>query len=221
MVIDQAKTSNLKIQFQLLPFLCVEAGLLKGCENLDILPSPKYQPLFFAACNMLKEPLEKWLSELEKVPSCIVSDICLPWTSNVALKFNIPRVVFHGICCFTLLCSHNISLSKVHARVVSMSTPFVVPDLPDTIEFTKAQLPEAVKQDSKVWKEAIDQFKESELSAQGILGNTFEELEKIYVRGYEKVAKKVWCIGPLSLHDKLILDNFGKDDSSMIPNLNV
>jgi UDP-glucosyl transferase 73C len=46
MVIDQAKASNLKIYFQLLPFPCVEAGLPKGCENMDTLPSPKYQPLF-------------------------------------------------------------------------------------------------------------------------------------------------------------------------------
>ncbi|RHN49268.1 putative flavonol 7-O-beta-glucosyltransferase [Medicago truncatula] len=141
--------------------------------NMDTLPTPKYQPLFFAACNMLKEPLENWLLELEKLPSCIVSDICLPWTSNVASKFDIPRVVFHAISCFTLLCSHNISFFKVHEKVDSMLTPFVVPDLPDTIEFTKAQLPEVMKQDSKAWKEAIDQFKESKLSAQGILVNTF------------------------------------------------
>lgn len=93
-----------------------------------------------------------------------------------------------------------------------MSKPFVVPDLPDRIEFTKAQLPEAMIQDSKAWKDAVDQFKEAELSAQGILVNTFEDLENMYVKGYEKVAKKVWCIGPLSLHDKLILDRFGRDD---------
>ncbi|CAJ2632496.1 uncharacterized protein LOC123888992 [Trifolium pratense] len=59
-------------------------------------------------------------------------------------------------------------------------------------------LPEAMKQDSKEQKkEAIDQFKVSKLSLQGTLVNTFEELE-IYVRGYEKFAKKVWCIGPMT-----------------------
>ncbi|KAK2418288.1 UDP-glycosyltransferase 73C6 [Trifolium repens] len=71
-----------------------------------------------------------------------------------------------------------------------MSTLFVVPDLPDIIEFTKAQLLEAINQDSKALKVAIVQFKESELSAQGILVNTFEELEKNYVRGYENIAEK-------------------------------
>ncbi|KAJ1418908.1 UDP-glycosyltransferase family, conserved site [Sesbania bispinosa] len=190
-VIDQAKALNLKIQFQVLPFPCLEAGLPEGCENMDTIPSSEYQHLFFYASNMLQEPLEKWLSELETVPSCIISDICLPWTSNVATKFNIPRVVFHIVSCFTLLCSHNISHSKVHERVTSMSEPFVVPDLPDTMEFTKAQLPEAMKQDSKDWKQAIDEFKAAELSAQGILVNTFEELEIMYVRGYEKVARSL------------------------------
>ena len=93
-----------------------------------------------------------------------------------------------------------------------MSKPFVVPDLPDRIEFTKAQLPSANKQDSKAWKDAAEQFKAAELSTEGALVNTFEELEKTYVKGYEKVAKKVWCIGPLSLHDKLLLDKFERDD---------
>ncbi|TKY62080.1 Scopoletin glucosyltransferase [Spatholobus suberectus] len=138
-VIDQAKALNLKIQFHLIPFPSAEVGLPEGCENMDTIPSPQYQPLFFAASNMLKEPLEKWLSELETLPTCIVSDICLPWTTNVASKFKIPRVVFHGVSCFTLLCSQTISHSKVHENVTSMSKPFVVPDLPDKIEFTKAQ----------------------------------------------------------------------------------
>ncbi|XP_061352618.1 UDP-glycosyltransferase 73C3-like [Gastrolobium bilobum] len=213
-VIDQAKASNFKIQFHLLPFPCLKAGLPEGCENMDALPSPEYQPMFFAASNMLKEPLEKWLSELETVPSCIVSDICLPWTSIVASKFKIPRVVFHGISCFTLLCSHNINRSKVHENVTSMSKPFVVPDMPDTIEFTKSQLPEGMMHDSEAWKHAIEQFEAAELSAQGILVNTFEELEKMYVRGYEKVSRKVWCIGPLSLYDKLILDKFERDNNN-------
>ncbi|KAK2364225.1 scopoletin glucosyltransferase [Trifolium repens] len=62
--------------------------------------------------------------------------------------------------------------TTTHNRLVHVNFSY-------TIEFTKAQLPEA-----------IDQFKESELSAQGILVNTFEELEKNYVRGYENIAEK-------------------------------
>ncbi|KAK7396611.1 hypothetical protein VNO78_17738 [Psophocarpus tetragonolobus] len=206
MVIDQAKALNLKIQFHILPFPCLEVGLPEGCENMDTLPSNQYVQLFFAASNMLKDPFVRWLSELETLPTCIVSDFCLPWTADVASRFKIPRVVFQGISCFALLCSHKISHSNVHESVTSMSQPFVVPDLPDTIEFTKAQLPEALLQDSGAWKRTIEIFKAAENSADGILVNTFEELEKMYVQGYEKTVKKIWCIGPLSLHDRLILE---------------
>lgn len=93
-----------------------------------------------------------------------------------------------------------------------MSQPFVVPDLPERIEFTKAQLPEAMMKDSESLKEAIEQFKKAELSSQGILVNTFEELEMMYVRGYGKVARNVWCVGPLSLYEKLMLEKLGRDD---------
>jgi hypothetical protein len=36
------------------------------------------------------------------------------------------------------------------------------------------------------------------------------------VYDYEKVAEKVWCIGPLFLHDKLTFDKFGKEDKNFI-----
>lgn len=198
-IIDYAKNFNLKIQFLSVPFPCKEAGLPEGCENRDSLPSPDLVPNFFKAGNMLQFPLEKWLQELdvESKPSCIVSDLCLPWTYDLSLRFKIPRIIFHGVSCFTLFCSHSISQShyKVLESVTSDSESFSVPDIPDKIEFTKAQLPE-IRQDLKP---LLEKFKEAELSAEGVVVNTFEELEPAYVEGYRKVVKKIWCIGPLSL----------------------
>ncbi|KAI4300365.1 hypothetical protein L6164_033753 [Bauhinia variegata] len=202
-VLDQANALNLKIQFLSLPFPSHEVGLPQGCENMDTLPSPECFPLFFEASIMLQKPLEKWLTELETIPSCIISDFCLPWTANVASKFKIPRIVFHAISCFSLSCSQHINLSGVLEKVTSMSEPFLVPGLPDKIEFTKAQLPEEMKQ-VKDLNSALDQFKAAEASAEGILVNTFLELEPMYVKGYEQVVRKIWCIGPLSLSGKLI-----------------
>ncbi|KAF2289821.1 hypothetical protein GH714_038809 [Hevea brasiliensis] len=196
-IIQYAKNFNLKIQFVSFPFPCQEAGLPEGCENMDLIPSPDLIPNFFRASNMLQEPLEKWLQGLESQPSCIISDICFPWTSDVSLRFNIPRIVFHGISCFTLFCSHILSHHHVLKNVNSDSEPFSVPDIPDRIEFTKAQLPEARKD----LKAVMERFKEAELSAEGVAVNSFEELEPAYVEGYRKVVKKIWCIGPLSLYN--------------------
>ncbi|XP_022745470.1 UDP-glycosyltransferase 73C3-like [Durio zibethinus] len=198
-IIDYAMNFNLKIQFLLLSFPGQEAGLPKGCENLDSLPSLDLTAKFFQASNMLHEPLEKWLQDLESLPSCIISDICLPWTSDLALKFKIPRVVFHTVSCFTLLCSHNIKRYEVQDGITSDSEPVLVPGVPDRIEFTKAQLPESQRKSSDDLNNLVNQFKEAELSASAVLVNSFEEMESGYVKAYQKFVNNLWCIGPLSL----------------------
>lgn len=219
-ILEQAKASNLNIEFVSLRFPGQEAGLPEGCENLDALPSLNLSLQFFAACNMLQKPLEKWLEELESLPNCIISDICLPWTTEIGLKFKIPRLVFHTTSCFCLLCSHNISCSKVLEGVTSESQTFLVPNMPDRIEFTKAQLPEATTKSLDEFTNLLNQFKVAELSAQGIVVNTFEELEPRYVEEYQKVVKNIWCIGPLSLCNKAISDKFERGNKNSIDERN-
>ncbi|KAJ0080667.1 hypothetical protein Patl1_09858 [Pistacia atlantica] len=70
--------------------------------------------------------------------------------------------------------------------------------MPDTIEFTEHQLPMTRSNLSDGFRSRLATFKEAEDSAQGILVNTFEELEPRSVEEYKKV-KKIWCIGPLFL----------------------
>ncbi|KAL4606012.1 hypothetical protein ACB092_09G071400 [Castanea dentata] len=193
-ILEQAKASNLNIEFVSLRFPGQEAGLPEGCENLDALPS--------------------------SLPNCIISDICLPWTTEIGLKFKIPRLVFHTTSCFCLLCSHNISCSKVLGGVTSESQIFLVPNMPDRIEFTKAQLPEATRKSSDEFTNFVNQFKEAELSAQGIVVSTFEELEPRYVEEYQKVVKNIWCIGPLSLCNKAISDKFERGNETSIDECN-
>lgn len=207
-IVDDAKASNLNLEFVSFRFPCQEAGLPEGCENMDNIPSPDLIPHFFEASNMLQKPLEKWLEKVASTPNCLISDYCLPWTSDIALKFKIPRFVFHGISCFTLLCDHNISRSKVLERVASDSQPFLVPNMPDRIELTKAQMPEGTTRSSDDLSALMDQFKVAQSAAQGIVLNTCEELEPKYVKEYQKVVKKLWCIGPLSLGNKLMSDKF-------------
>lgn len=87
-------------------------------------------------------------------------------------------------------------------RVKSDNESFLVPNMPDTTEFTPAQLPELVKQiPGHDLRDLLDRFKAAELSALGVVVNTFEELEPRHVKGYQKVVENIWCIGPLSLYD--------------------
>ncbi|KAK6243799.1 hypothetical protein QUC31_010208 [Theobroma cacao] len=143
-ILDRAIESGLSIRLVEFRFPCAESGLPEGCENFDMLPSFSLALNFFQAANMLKKPVQKLFEELMPRPSCIISDVFLSYTLDIANRFQIPRIVFHGVCCFLLLCLHNLRVSKILERVTSESEYFVVPNMPDTVEFTKAQIPEVI-----------------------------------------------------------------------------
>ncbi|KAK2983728.1 hypothetical protein RJ640_024081 [Escallonia rubra] len=215
-LIERAIKSNLKIQLIALRFPCQEAGLPDGCENLDALTSPDLTKQFFEASAMLQEPLEKVLAKLLPRPTCIVSTNAIPWTREIAQKFGIPRYVFHTISCFTLACSHIIDRSKILETVSSDFESVLVPDMPHKIEFKKSHLPEAMRQNSSELKNILDKMKEAAHSAQGVVVNSFEELEPSYVEMYKNVMKNVWCIGPVSQCNKEIVDKFDRGNKTSI-----
>ncbi|KAA8516605.1 hypothetical protein F0562_016889 [Nyssa sinensis] len=116
--------------------------------------------------------------------------------------------------CFSLLCTHNILNSKVHERVPE-SEPFVVPGLPDRIELTRAQLPGAVNMGDV--KDTRNRIRAAELAADGVVVNSFEELEPAYVEEFRKVrGSKVWCIGPVSLCNKENVDRAERGNRASI-----
>ncbi|KAM7461625.1 hypothetical protein LguiA_029746 [Lonicera macranthoides] len=141
-IIDRERETGLQIELITIPFPWQEVGLPPDCENLDSVPSRDLLRNFYSALNRLQKPLEQHLQEKKPPPSCIISDKCLFWTSQTARKFNVPRLVFHGMCCFSLLCSHNIKLHNSHMSVESYFRHFLVPGLAQKVEITRAQLPE-------------------------------------------------------------------------------
>jgi hypothetical protein len=216
MIIDRAIESGLKIRLFQLRFPCIEAGLPEGCENLDVLPSRDLSKNFFHAASILRQPLEQCLKKLQPQPSCIISDRYLAWTADIACEFQIPRLVFDGTSCFSVTCSHNIHISRIHERV-SGSESFVVPGLPHRIELTKAQLPNAFNPGSVVLKDLHQEIKAAELTAHGLIVNTFEELEPEYIKEYKKLKRgNVWCIGPVSLYNKDNLDKSQRGNKASI-----
>ncbi|GFS45711.1 UDP-glucosyl transferase 73B1 [Actinidia rufa] len=210
-VIDRANKSGLGIRLIPLPFPGREAGLPPNCENMDSLASPDLVENFFEATSMLQHPLEKLLAHLHPPPSCIITSNALPWTSKVATKFRIPRYVFNALSCFTLLCSKLVEESPKNSESVSIS----VRDM--RIEFPKAQLPESMRRNADKLNGMLDQMKEAKRSAQGVLVNSLEEMEPEIVEEYKKVAKEnVWCIGPVSLCNREISDQFHRGNKAAI-----
>ncbi|XP_043702955.1 UDP-glycosyltransferase 73C12-like [Telopea speciosissima] len=203
-IIDRAAESGLRIRLLQLRFPSTEFGLPDGCENLDHVPSRELIKNFLEAASMLQPALEQALQEIEPHPSCLISDMGLSWTSHTALKFGIPRFYFNGMSCFTLFCNQNLLCYKPHESVEYDSKPFVVPGMPHRIELTKDQISGSVRDDIEpFFQEIREQIREAERTSDGVVINSFYELETCYVDEYQKLmGKKAWCVGPVSLYNK-------------------
>ncbi|KAH0751035.1 hypothetical protein KY290_030267 [Solanum tuberosum] len=205
-VIDRAIDSGLLIRVLHLRFPAKEAGLPEGCESVDLLPGLDHRRNFFTAIDMLQDQAEKLLQEMKPKPSCIISDMHIAWTAETADKFQIPRIIFDGMSCFNQLCMHNLYIMKDQNRIPELGH-FVIPDLPDRIEVTKVQLPGAFNPSSVHVQDFRDKIRAAEISAYGVIINTFAELEESYVDEFRKFKDgRVWCIGPLSLCNNESLD---------------
>ncbi|KAJ3686615.1 hypothetical protein LUZ61_015779 [Rhynchospora tenuis] len=199
-IVQRSIESNLPLQFVELKFPSTEIGLPDGYENLDQLERSHFLTLY-EALEQLREPLERYLKDHNIPPSCIISDRCNPWTTEIARSFCLPRLVFHGPSCLFALCDHITSKHKILHDVTDYSEQFVVPDMPLTLRFTKANAPNFFN--APGWEKIRDDAVEAERTADAIILNTFEELEGQFIELYEKeMGKKVWTVGPLNLYNK-------------------
>ncbi|KAI7751520.1 LOW QUALITY PROTEIN: hypothetical protein M8C21_022432 [Ambrosia artemisiifolia] len=202
-VISRAIQAKLKIQLLELQLQLAEVGLPEGCESFDKLPSFEYWKQLLAATDLLEQPAEDLLRALCPPPDCIISDFLFPWTTDVARRLNIPRLVFNGPGCFYLLCMHVAISSNILGTTESGTERVVLPGLPHPVEVTQIQILGSSKAISKDGLGSWARAAEAEKEAYGIVVHTFEELEPEYVKEYKKVKdKKIWCIGPVSLCNK-------------------
>ncbi|KAF5941361.1 hypothetical protein HYC85_022528 [Camellia sinensis] len=215
-IINRAIESGLPLRLLPLRFPSVEAGLPEGCETVDNVRSVVLMKNFYDAIDMLQEPFEQLIEELKPCPCCIIADKHIAWAADTARKFQIPRIIFDGMSCLTLLCSHNLQISKVHESL-SESEPFDLPGLPDRIEVTKALLRMLFNVGSSVQQKFMERARAAEVGAYGVVINSFEELEPRYVDEIRKAkGDKVWCIGPLSLCNKDNLDKAQRGNKAAI-----
>nr|GLL36338.1 UDP-glycosyltransferase 73C6-like [Ipomoea trifida] len=200
--VDFAVESGLKIRLLELEFPAVQAGLPAGCENMDSLPSRNMIKNYFEAAAMLQEPFERLFQDLKPRPRCIISGKNLAWTVETARKFNVPRLFFDGMGCFSFACTQSLHSSRIH-ETVSRFEPFTVPGLTHKIKLTRAQLPEALNPGSEDLIDVRNKIVAAESISDGIIVNTFEELEQDYIQEFKQSkGTRVWCIGPVSACNK-------------------
>jgi UDP-glucosyltransferase 73C len=200
-IIEGAKEKNLSIEFVELNFPNEKFGLPPGCESVDQITNFEHFRAFFEAIYSLNEPLEAFIRCLERPPYCMITDMCNAWTAPVARKFGIPRVIFHGPSCFYISADYNLVHQKVYDSITDVNEYVTVPNFPIKLEVTKAQTPGFLN--SEKFEDMRKMCIEEELTADGVVVNTFLELEQPFVENYEKViGKRVWTIGPICLYNK-------------------
>ncbi|KAK2991554.1 hypothetical protein RJ640_016589 [Escallonia rubra] len=196
---NSAKCTS-QISIRIVKFPAKEAGLPEEIENIDQITSQEVHRKFFNALSMLQEPLEQLLSECS--PHALVADMFFPWTTDLASKFRIPRLVFYGTGFFPMCALGSLMKYKPHKKVTSDTEPFTLPGLPDEIKLTRLKLPPHIRLEFEDdFIRLLRRAKDSAETSYGVIVNSFYELEPPYVDHYKK-EKRAWHIGPVSLCNK-------------------
>ncbi|KAL6848017.1 hypothetical protein ACP4OV_022145 [Aristida adscensionis] len=199
--ITEVETMGLAIQFVKLRFPATEFGLPDGCENVDKIPSRDLLKNFLEACEALREPLAAHLRDKYPPPSCIISDFIHWWTGDIAREFSISRLTFTGFCSFSSLAWYIISRDNLLEHVEDENELITFEGFPTPLELTKARCPGSV---SAIGGEQIRKnILKEEMRCSGVVMNSFQELEPLYIESYEQITgKKVWTLGPMCLCNK-------------------
>ncbi|KAL6218868.1 hypothetical protein ACLB2K_012075 [Fragaria x ananassa] len=196
-------TQRGEIELVLIKFPSAEAGLPQDCESADLITTQDMLGKFVKATFLIEPHFEKILDEHR--PHCLVADAFFTWATDVAAKFRIPRLYFHGTGFFALCASLSVMMYQPHSNLSSDSESFVIPNLPDEIKMTRSQLP--VFPDESEFMKMLKASIEIEERSYGVIVNSFYELEPAYANHYRKVfGRKAWHIGPVSFCNKAIED---------------
>uniref|UniRef100_A0AAU8G9D7 UDP-glucose glucosyltransferase n=1 Tax=Rheum palmatum TaxID=137221 RepID=A0AAU8G9D7_RHEPA len=197
-----------KIDLEVIPFPSEQVGLPAGVENFEYATGTDTLEKFLGALRLLESPVEGVLGRLEPRPRCIVSDLFLPWTADVAGRLGIPRLTFHGSGYFGMAVSDAMRKHRPFAGVEDEDEEFVVPGVPGEVRLTRRktspQLKAAEEKQSGI-RELLKAAFEAERKSYGVIMNSFNELEPDYAHHYRNVMGiRAWSIGPVSLCNRSI-----------------
>ncbi|KAJ1258554.1 hypothetical protein BS78_10G084400 [Paspalum vaginatum] len=198
--VDFALKSGLPVRLVELPLDLAAELLPDGADDVDKVPSDLW-PNHFRALARLREPLERHLRAraARPYPTCVVADFCHPWARELAASLGVPRLCFFSMCAFCLLCQHNVERFNAYDGVADDHELVVVPGLEKRVEVSRAQAPGFFR-GLPGFEKFADDVEQVLAEADGIVTNSFLEMEPEYVAGYAEARRmKVWTVGPVSL----------------------
>ncbi|KAI3968518.1 hypothetical protein MKX01_007828 [Papaver californicum] len=169
-----------------------------------------YLPLFLAATTELQEPFDQVLQDMKD--SGFTLDTCR--------KFNVPRVVFHGMGVLSMVILKYIVMHAGHILNSGFEESIQLPGLTIPFSLARVDIPEnlliCVDPDNPITQFFI-QVVESEINSWGVIVNSFAELENEHVgyleSFYKQEGAKAWCVGPLFLYHDMDSEDEPDDET--------
>ncbi|KAF5186881.1 Udp-glycosyltransferase 92a1 [Thalictrum thalictroides] len=204
---------NSSISLVELPFCSTDHGLPPNSENTDILPYPIICNLLEASLS-LKPYFNQLILDLTKQqnhpPLCIITDMFLGWTVDIANDLNIFHAVFNTGGAYGMGVYYSMWMNLPHAK--TDSDEFTLPDFPEVGSIHRSQLPNNLRNANGMdsWSIYIQKYLPLWFKSDGILLNTIEELDQTGLKYFRRQfnGRPVWPILPAFMYQK----KFVKDD---------
>jgi UDP-glucosyltransferase 73C len=123
--IESAQRSGLPVRLEESPLDYTGSGMPEDADSGDMIPAT-YMQNYFETVALLRAHAP--------YPTCVVSDFCHPWPTELTASLGVPRLSFFSMCAFCLLCQHNVERFNAYDGVADDNLPVVVPGLETRFE---------------------------------------------------------------------------------------
>ncbi|KAF6158669.1 hypothetical protein GIB67_040183 [Kingdonia uniflora] len=194
---------NTSIRLKELPFTSTDHGLPPDSENTDVLPYPLIMRLLDAS-KTLKQSFNKFVVDLTKQqdgnpPVCIIADMFLGWTVEIAKELGIFHSIFNTGGAYGTAIYYSLWIHLPHCKTTS--DEFLLPDFPEASVIHRTQLANHLSNadGSDSWSIFNQSVLPLWFKSDGIIFNTIEGLEKTGLEYFRRnmTGRPVWCIGPV------------------------
>ncbi|RWR80003.1 SUMO-activating enzyme subunit 1B-1-like protein [Cinnamomum micranthum f. kanehirae] len=165
------------IRLASLPFKGPDQSLPPNSENIDALPYLLVLHLCEAS-RSLKPSFHGFISSMDPLPLCIISDVFFGWTVEIANQLGIFHSFFLSSGGYDIAVYFSLWLNLPHS--CTDSDEFLLPDFPEAGASHRSQLSNQLKSANGLdpWLLFLQQELSLCLGSDGFLFNTVEELEK-------------------------------------------
>ncbi|XP_042518895.1 crocetin glucosyltransferase 3-like [Macadamia integrifolia] len=196
-----SRASPSTINFAELPFCSSDNGLPPNSENTDSLHYSHIITLLNASQTLqpsFHHLISNMFQQEGRTPLCIISDVFMSWSVNVARSFDMPHFTFTTCGAFGTAAYLSIWLNLPHRNITS--DEFSVPGFPETRKFHRSHLHPGLRNTdgSDILSRLNQKLFLLSFQSNGMLCNTVEEIEPMGIDVLRKnTGLPVWTIGPL------------------------